>query len=193
MFRPIVQYRPFDLTGGVMRIFSNKISPDALSSLSARDVARICDVSERCARGWLASGKMPTMAARLLALAVGDVESVAGRPWRGWLFDDAGLIGPDDRRYVPGDLVALDATRGALDATTQELARYRAGVPIIDRKALDRLETAAQAAQDFAQAFAGLWPARGAPDASGRFRPAPAPSVMLPQRPHKKAAAIRGE
>lgn len=178
--------------GGIMRIFRKKISAEAFSALSARDVARICDVSERCARGWKASGTVPPMAARLLALSVGDMEAIAGKPWRGWLLDDNGLTGPDDRRYGPGDLAALDATRAALATTQAELARYRAGVPIIDRAALDRLESAAQAAQDFAQSFAGLWPARGAPAADGRFRPATAPPVVLPQRPHKKAAASGG-
>lgn len=47
-----------------MRIFRQKIAPESLNYVSTRDIARLCDVSERTARHWKRHGAPPVILRR---------------------------------------------------------------------------------------------------------------------------------
>lgn len=153
-----------------MQIFRKKIDHADLEALPVRDVARCCGVAERTARLWKQRGAPPA-AARLLALAIGDMETMFGRDWRGWWMRGAVLESPDGQDWTPGRLGAWWIERQQIPTLQRQLERYRAGVPIIDRGELERLQTAAQAAQRFAREMAGLYPDGAA--SSGQTRDAP--------------------
>tara|TARA_Y100001951_G_scaffold99206_1_gene100926 strand:- start:904 stop:1383 length:480 start_codon:yes stop_codon:yes gene_type:complete len=140
-----------------MQIFRKKIDLETFRELSTRDVARCCGVSERTARSWRDNGPPPT-AARLLALASGDMESIAGPDWRYWRVSCRGLVSPDGQHWTPGALGAWWIERQQIPTMRAALDRYRDGVPIIDRRELDRLQRAADAAQRAAAELSGIYP-----------------------------------
>ncbi|MDA3920597.1 MAG: DUF3653 domain-containing protein [Salinisphaera sp.] len=142
----------------MMRIFRKKIHPDDLAALSTRDIARCCGVSERTARMWKEKGPTPA-AARLLALAVGDLEAIAGKRWRFWYLDSVGnLYAPDGHVWDAGQLEQWWIEQQMLSTLKQEIARYQAGVPIIDRGELDRLQQARDVALRLSAELTALYP-----------------------------------
>lgn len=153
-----------------------------LSALDSRTVARVCGVTERTARGWRQRGDWPEMARRLLRLVVlGDMEELGGRDWRHWTMNARNeLCSPDNQVWDSGRLGAWWIERQQIPTLKQEVRRLRAGMPIIDRDELARLQDAQAAASRAAHELARLYPRAADAGARGDDVPA-APCIAAAQ------------
>lgn len=105
-------------------------SGDILAAVSVAELVRLTEVDETTARRWKSGrARIPTAAARLVALyRLGDLASLAGPDWAGWIITRDGLLqSPRWRRgfarWEIEQLPALHGQRAAFDVERRQLQR----------------------------------------------------------------------
>lgn len=122
-----------------------------------RKIARLCGVSLRCAQGWRAARSWPLYAQRLARLALDGHLGSMWPAWDGWTVTPGALHWEGVSLPRPALMTYYERLQTA-SIEREELQRYRAGVPVIDRRQLARLDAAADVLSDAAQALGRLYP-----------------------------------
>ena len=81
---------------------------DGLAWLSIKELAALCQVSEKTARRWKAGTICPPASARMLI--EGDLGALDSA-WSGWVLRRGKLWSPDGVEAAPGDIMALPFMR----------------------------------------------------------------------------------
>jgi hypothetical protein len=88
----------------------------------ARELASLTGASERTARRWIATGRMPAaLALAVSLLASGDLGTVWPE-WRGWRIVRGELTSPEGWTFRPGEIAALPLLEAAHREAQRALA-----------------------------------------------------------------------
>lgn len=92
-------------------------APPELFAISIKEIARICQVSEKTAGRWKAGTACPPKTA--LWVLTGDL-GYLGAPWKGWLIRGANLLSPEGWEITKNDVLASPLLRAQLAAYQSE-------------------------------------------------------------------------
>lgn len=93
-----------------------------LFGISAKEIARICRVSLKTAQRWKSGQTVPPKSAlMILQRDLGCLDS----HWGGWQLRGGKLYSPEGWEFSPGDILATQLERRALESARAEVRRLR--------------------------------------------------------------------
>lgn len=110
---------------------------DGLAWLSIKELAALCNVSEKTARRWKQGTICPPPSAR--ALIEADLGALDPK-WKGWHLRRGVLLSPDGVEASPGDIMALPFIRLQVSTHRTENVRLRAENEELKQQAYPAME-----------------------------------------------------
>lgn len=109
--------------------------PDELFGISVKDLARLCQVTEKTARRYKAGTVCPPPAVIILLRLLKERELGAIHPnWKDWKISERGeLCSPENWIATPGEIRAIQLQEAQLQAQRQEIGVLRYKLAELER------------------------------------------------------------
>jgi len=107
---------------------------ERLKSLTAQQIADLCQVDLATARRWRRQAICPPKSAQILLMAPGDLGWL-DPAWGGWLLRKGLLISPEGWEATPGDVRAMQLKEAQVSALRRDLFEARVELAELHRTA----------------------------------------------------------
>lgn len=110
--------------------------PEELFRFSVKDIARLCQVSERTVQRWLDATRCPPAPAIILLRALLEADLGLFDPaWSGWVVKRGKLCSPENWIATPGEVRALQMLEAHIQAQRHEIFQLRDKIAELERTA----------------------------------------------------------